>query len=909
MKKDYKDSLNIFNSDFDMRANLVEKEPEFRIKWEEEDIYNLKNKMALESKEKSFILHDGPPYSNGNIHIGHALNKIIKDFIVRWHSSKGEYTPFILGWDNHGLPIESAIEKESLVSKDDVVKFRQVCREYASSQVESQANQFKELGLFTDFSKRYTTLSDEFVLNELQLYKKMVEKKLIIRDYKPIYWSWSSESALAEAEVEYKNILTNTCFVSTKIAKDSNKFAGDSVIIWTTLPWTIAANQAIGINKDITYLKIFNKSDNNRYIISKNLFYNQKLANKFGWDIFNVEDEFLGVELDGIEYEHIWDKRKPNCVIKHADFVTDTAGTGLVGCAGGFGEDDFNFIKSLKKEPFVCVDKKGKFTSNINDERLNGVFIEKASKIVIEHLKETKQLKAVEQISHQFPHDWRTKKPIMFLATHQWFIDIDKYKEEIDKVICRDVKSNVAWNLDKLRNFIKERNSWTISRQRVWGVPIIAFYDKNENILLNSEVVEYAIKVIEEKGVDSWFSLPSDNFLPKKYQGKGYTKETDILDVWFDSGSSAIFIENKFKLPRPYDLFIEGGDQYRGWFNSSIINSVIYDGKSPYLNLASHGMVLDEVGKKMSKSIGNVIEPKKIISQYGTDILRLWAYSINWTEDVRIGNDIIKQVTESYRKIRNTIRFILNNLADFNPNKNIQKNLSEIDNYILSKTESVKREVFELYDLNKFNQAYKILLNFVSNTLSAFYLDFSKDILYVNSLDDLRRRQVQTTIYYQLWVLIDILRPIIPHTIEEVYDSIKNIEKEKSVHLLKIKNTSFSANKDIINKYDVVLKLRNEVNEKLEQAKNNKIVKKGFEAVLLLQIKKEYDFLKTIPDLSQILIVNKINFDKNFLISNDDIISNVIISPAVGEKCIRCWSIVEKLNIDLICHKCEKIVK
>ncbi|AHI53108.1 isoleucine--tRNA ligase [Spiroplasma culicicola] len=901
MEKNYKETLLIQQTNFDMKADLKTKEPNIEKTWLEQDIYN--QKIALNSKKSSFTLHDGPPYANGNIHVGHALNKILKDFIVRWKNSTGFNSQYIMGWDTHGLPIETAVTKTGVDRKSmPAAEFRKLCEAYALEQVENQCNQFKRLGIFTDYDKKYITLTHDYEISQLRLFAKMVEKKLVYRDLKPIYWSPSSESALAEAEIEYAEVKSPTIFVACPII-ENNDFVDSHLVIWTTTPWTIPSNQLIAVGQDIEYSEIINNETNKKYIFATNLLANA--METIGWQDYSVVRTLSSSELLNLKYQHPWFENKTGFVVI-GHHVTDEAGTGLVHTAGGFGEDDFAIVNANGIKAFAPIDDQGKFDVTIEDSRLEGVFYEDANKIIGVELDNKGLLLKLKFVKHSYPHDWRTKKPVIYRATHQWFVSLEPVKEEIDKTIVANVTTNPSWSKERLRNIIKDRNDWTISRQRLWGVPIIAFYDAKKQPIMDMEAINYAIEQIEKLGTNAWFEMPTDTFLPEKYKNQNIEKEKDILDVWFDSGSSNIAMQENFGLQRPFDVYLEGNDQYRGWFNSSMINSVIYDGKPAYKQLLTHGMTNDEKGKKMSKSIGNTIDPLEIANDLGSDILRLWVCSTDFTDDQRIGKEILKQIAESYRKIRNTIRFILSNLVDFDPIKNYQTQLSDVDKFALHNLTVTKEKFIETFDNYNFNNAFKLINNYVINDLSSFYLDFIKDIIYVEAQDSLRRRQVQTVMYEQLWMLIDMLRAIIPHTIEEVYQNITNIDHEQSVHLLDVKIQDFKQSQEFIEIWNNVLKLRDDVNEALEKARNEKIIKKGFEAKINITLKPQFSALKDIQDLSQILIVNSIEFNSDSDQVNGTI-GDVNVQLKEGQKCQRCWAIFDQLVED-ICQRCYDVI-
>ncbi|AGR42321.1 isoleucine--tRNA ligase [Spiroplasma diminutum] len=901
MEKNYKDTLLINQTTFDMKADLKVKEPNIQENWKQKSIY--KKKIEKNKNKPTFVLHDGPPYANGNIHVGHSLNKILKDFIVRWKNQSGYNSPYIMGWDTHGLPIETAITKTGIDRKAmGPVEFRNLCKEYALQQVANQSEQFRRLGIFTDYDCRYITLTDDFELSELKLFSKMVEKGLIYRDLKPIYWSPSSESALAEAEIEYAEVKSPTIFVACKIIENS-KFENTNLVVWTTTPWTIPSNQLIALGEELDYVVVKPENDERQFIVANDLL--ESVSEQIGWENVKVVETYKGNELTNIVYQHPWyDDKTGFTVIGH--HVTSEAGTGLVHTAGGFGEDDFEIVTKHNIKAFAPIDNQGKFDVTIKDSRLEGIFYEDANKIIGTELQEKGLLLKLKFVKHSYPHDWRTKKPVIYRATHQWFVSLSNVKEEINDVIVNNVKTNPEWSKERLKNIIKDRNDWTISRQRLWGVPIIAFFDKEKQPQISKEIVDYAISIIEQKNTNAWFELSADEFLPEQFRGLGWTKETDILDVWFDSGSSNLAIEQNFGLQRPFDVYLEGNDQYRGWFNSSMINSVIYDGKPAYKELITHGMTNDEKGKKMSKSIGNTIDPLEIADDLGTDILRLWVFSTDFTDDQRIGKEILKQISESYRKIRNTIRFILSNLVDFDPKLNYQSNLEDVDKFALHNLTLTKDKYYKDMENYSFNSAFKLINNYVTNDLSSFYLDFIKDIIYVEAKDSQRRRQVQTVMYEQLWVLLDMLRPVLIHTVEEAYSHMQNIEKEESIHLLDLREQKFLQSPEFVKIWNTVLDLRDDVNESLEKARNEKIIKKGFEAVISLQLKSEFDFIKEIKDLNQILIVNSINFlDLKQEINSK--VANVGVELKQGLKCQRCWAIFDELQDD-ICQRCFDVI-
>ncbi|PPE05458.1 isoleucine--tRNA ligase [Williamsoniiplasma lucivorax] len=907
MNNKYKDTLILGSTSFDMRAGLKDKEPTIQKFWAEHQIYQ--QKIKSNQDKPLFMLHDGPPYANGDLHIGHALNKSLKDFIVRWKNASGYHAPFIMGWDTHGLPIETAVTKTGVDRKSmDAASFRELCHQYALEQIQNQINQFTRLGMFTDYATNYLTLRPDYEVSELKLFAKMFNDGLIYKALKPIYWSPSSESALAESEIEYRDIKSPTIFVATKIVENAQLPQDTHLIIWTTTPWTIPANQLIAVGEQMNYAIVKPANDTRHFIVATSLV--QQVAEQIGWTNVQVVSHLQGHDLINLQYEHPWYENQFSKIVA-GHHVTDEAGSGIVHVAGGFGEDDYMIAKAHGLEPFAPIDNQGKFTPEVADATLEGQFYEDANKIVGMKLQANNKLLKLKFVTHSYPHDWRTKKPVIYRATLQWFVGLNKAKKQILKHVD-EIQTRPKWAKERLYQVLDDRTDWTISRQRLWGVPILGFYDQKDELVLNVEILNHTIATIEKLGINAWFSEPADTFLPDAYQNKGLKKEKDILDVWFDSGSSAIALEERFpEFKRPYDIYLEGNDQYRGWFNASMINSVVYDDKAPYKTLISHGMTTDEKGGKMSKSLGNGIDPIEFSNDLGADILRLWVASTDYTDDQKIGPEIIKQVSETYRKIRNTMRFILANLADFNPATDYQKELSSVDKFALHNATIFKNQAAQAYDHYQFNSVYNLTINYVTRDLSSFYLDFIKDILYVEGKNSLRRRQVQTVLFEQLWVLIDILRPILVHTIEEVYQALPWIKTAASVHLLDNKKLDQSQTDDFIEMWTKILDLKTDINKALEEAKNNQVVSKSFEALVELELK---DDLKTIlnfisiEELAQVLIVSKIVLTPK---TNDFVEHKhawIKIQARKGEKCQRCWAIFETLKDAEICQRCFDVV-
>ncbi|TNK86789.1 isoleucine--tRNA ligase, partial [Mycoplasmopsis pullorum] len=693
---DYKKTLNMPHTNFEMRANLIQKEVAYREKWLKNEIYN----KALKQNEKnpSFVLHDGPPYANGDLHVGHALNKILKDIIVRYKTLQGFYSPFVAGWDTHGLPIEHKMLNESKLNKEELTPLilRKKAAKYALKQVENQKKQLEYLQIFSDLKDIYITMDKQFEAKQLKLFKKMVLDGLVYKGLKPVYWSPSSQSALAEAEVEYADVVSPSIFVAFPIIQTTNPKVqvGDNLVIWTTTPWTLIANAGVAVG-EFSYSRV--EHEHQVYILATELV--EKCAEQFGWEKYKVLDKIEAEDLINSVYLTPILKHEAKVVSGH--HVSLDAGTGLVHIAPLFGEDDFLIGKKNKLEMIMHISDTGHIDY---DCEYNGVFYEDANQLIINQLTSEKALIKNDKIKHSYPHDWRTHKPILYRGTPQWFVSIDNIRSlillEIEKI-----NAYPEWAKKRLYQMIENRGDWTISRQRSWGVPIIIFYDQEKNPVINEQVFDYVINLVEQHGCDIWWEKETDELLPEEFRNKGFTREMDIMDVWFDSGSTSVAVEIPNCKP-PYDVYLEGVDQYRGWFNSSIINSVAYYGFAPYKNLISHGFTLDSKGTKMSKSLGNAISPVDVVKKRGAEILRLWVANSEYSNDVTLSEEILDQNSELYRKVRNTIRFLLGNLNNFKYDPNLKR--QGIHLFIKQKLELLKKNIINFYDnyefVNVFNE-------------------------------------------------------------------------------------------------------------------------------------------------------------------------------------------------------------
>ncbi|MGX8793329.1 isoleucine--tRNA ligase [Oceanobacillus oncorhynchi] len=911
---EYKQTLLMPKTAFPMRGNLPNKEPERQQKWEESEQYQ---KNLERTKDRAlFILHDGPPYANGDIHIGHALNKILKDFIVRYKSMTGYYAPYVPGWDTHGLPIETALAKKKVKRKEmSVAEFRKLCEEYALGQIDSQRTQFKKLGVRGDWDNPYITLTKDYEASQIKVFGEMARKGYIYKGLKPVYWSPSSESALAEAEIEYQDKRSPSIYVSFEVTDGKDVLdGGEKIIIWTTTPWTLPANLGISLHPDLSY--VVAQVNDEKYVIAEALL--EDVKEVLGWEDVTVVKKFKGQEADRVEAQHPFYNRKS--LVMLGEHVTTDAGTGCVHTAPGHGEDDFYVCRRYGIDAFCPVDEKGVFTSEAPG--FEGLFYDAANKVITEQLDENGALLKLEFITHSYPHDWRTKKPTIFRATSQWFASIKDFRQDILDEI-KKVHWYPHWGETRLYNMVRDREDWCISRQRAWGVPIPVFYGEDGTAIITDETISHVSELFREHGSNVWFEREAKDLLPDGFtsehspNGK-FTKEVDIMDVWFDSGSSHEgVLMNREELDRPADVYLEGSDQYRGWFNSSLSTSVAVTGKAPFKNIISHGFALDGNGRKMSKSLGNTVDPSKVQKQLGADILRLWVSSVDYQADVRISDAILKQTSESYRKIRNTFRFLLANLADFDPSKDRVKDeeLQEVDRYMLYRLQQILNNARDNYEHFEFAPVISQVHNFCAVDLSSFYLDFAKDILYIEAADHPRRRSLQTGYYEILTTLVKLLAPIIPHTTEEVWEYIPGVEEE-TVHLTDIPEPREVAGaKDIVGKWGHFMEVRDDVLKALEEARSEKVIGKSLEAkITIVPLDEETkQVLENISHLHQYFIVSEavIADEKGTGKAYDYV--EVAVEKHPGETCERCWVVSETVGEDkdhpTLCARCASVVK
>lgn len=851
-----KETLNLGKTAFPMRAGLPNKEPQWQAAWEQAELY--KKRQELNAGKPAFHLHDGPPYANGNIHVGHALNKISKDIIVRSKSMSGFQAPYVPGWDTHGLPIEQVLAKQGIKRKEmDLAEYLEMCRQYALSQVDKQRNDFKRLGVSADWENPYVTLDPQFEADQIRVFGAMAEKGYIYRGAKPVYWSWSSESALAEAEIEYHDIDSTSLYYANKVKDgkgilDTNTY----IVVWTTTPFTVTASRGLTVGPDMDYLVVKPAGSDRQYVVAEGLL--NSLAGKFGWESFETLASHKGADLEYIVTEHPWDTDVEELVIL-GDHVTLESGTGIVHTAPGFGEDDYNVGTKYKLEVAVTVDERGLMMENAGPD-FHGQFYNKVTPIVIDKLGDL--LLAQEVINHSYPFDWRTKKPIIWRAVPQWFASVSDFRQDILDEIEKTT-FHPSWGETRLYNMIHDRGDWVISRQRAWGVPLPIFYAEDGTAIMTKEVTDHVADLFQENGSIIWWQKEAKDLLPEGFTHPGspngeFTKETDIMDVWFDSGSSWNGVMNaRENLSYPADLYLEGSDQYRGWFNSSLITSVAVNGHAPYKAILSQGFVLDGKGEKMSKSKGNIISPNDVAKQYGADILRLWVASVDTDNDVRVSMEILGQVSETYRKIRNTLRFLIANTSDFNPATDIvaYADLGAVDKYMTIVFNQLVATITDAYERYDFMAIYKAVVNFVTVDLSAFYLDFAKDVVYIEAANSLERRRMQTVFYDILVKITKLLTPILPHTTEEIWSYLEH-ESEAFVQLAEMPVAeTFSAQEDILEAWSAFMTLRTQAQKALEEARNAKIIGKSLEAHLTIYASEEVKTLLTALDIDIALLL------------------------------------------------------
>ena len=919
-KVDYAKTLNLPKTSFKMKANLAQKEPLTLRDWKKAEIYE----KSLKEGAPFFVLHDGPPYANGDIHIGHALNKILKDIILKYKRLRGYNAPYIPGWDTHGLPIEWKIMEELGEKAKNMtpLQIRQECKKYALKWVEKQKEGFKRLGILGNWDNPYITLRPEYEAEQLKVFKEIYENGYIYKGLKPVYWSPTTETALAEAEIEYKDVTSHSIYVKFEGEKDlTDKLGVDeaSILIWTTTPWTLPANLGVFLHPEFDYGLY--KTEKGNLVVAKDL----------AEDVFKTLDlsyellkEFKGTELEYTHYQHPFLDRKG--LVMNADYVTIDAGTGAVHTAPGHGADDYNYSLKYNIGILSPVDDKGHMTKEAG--KYEGMFYAKASKAIVEDLTESGHMLYHTTFVHSYPHDWRSKKPVIFRATEQWFISIDEsdIRENALKAL-ENVEFVPSWGKNRIGSMLETRPDWTISRQRVWGVPIPLFYNRaTDEVIYEPEIMDRIIELVKKEGTDIWWKYEAKEIigdeLLEKYNLKDVDirKERSIMDVWFDSGVSHRSVLVPRNLPRPADLYLEGSDQHRGWFQSSLLTSIASTKDAPYKRILTHGFTMDGQGRKMSKSLGNTILPKDITEKYGADILRLWVSSVDYREDVRISENILQQMSDAYRRIRNTARFLMGNLNNFDyaNDKVDYKDMFEIDKWAMHKLEELKEKTTEYYDKYEFYSLFQEITYFCSMEMSSFYLDIVKDRLYCEGTTSIERRSAQTVLTEVLKVLVRIISPVLSFTADEIWERIPEaLKEEESVHLSKwIEANPEYLNEELAKKWDKIARLRREVNKKLEAERQTGLIGHSLDARVLLNIANdEYSFIKdyTENEVSDLFIVSQVKFVNDNLAESEIEGINIAVEKASGEKCERCWKYDEEVGHDHnhsdVCPRCASVLE
>lgn len=925
---DFKATLNLPKTEFSMKANLPKEEPKMLEFWQNMEL-DEKLLEKYRNREK-FILHDGPPYANGNIHIGTAYNKILKDIIPKYKWMRGYNAYYVPGWDTHGMPIEHKVSRDLNVTLSDIdpVALREKCQEYAKKYIELQREEFKRLGVIADWEHPYLTFLPEYEEKQIDVFGRMYQRGYIYKGLKAVFWCPSCETALAAAEIEYSDELSDSIYVKFKVIDDLSAIFPDAktgetyVVIWTTTPWTIPGNFAISFNPDFKYSLV--KTNRQGYLIMASKLVEQVMK-KTGIESYQVLDEKEGTLFEGIKCRHPLLER--DSVIILGKHVTLDEGTGCVHTAPGHGQEDYEIGMKYHLPIVSVLDSQGRL--NENSGPFNGLDYREGNKRVIEALRDKGYLLGSGKIKHSYPHCWRCKNPVLFRATEQWFVSVDKFRDKSLAAID-EVQWVPSWGKEKIYGMVEERTDWCISRQRVWGVPIPAFYCKNcQKIVITSETIEAVRKLFREKGSNAWFSMSAKEILPDDFrcpycQGSEFEKETDIMDVWFDSGCShAAVLQTRKDLHWPCELYLEGTDQHRGWFQTSLLTSVASFDRAPYKSVLTHGFIVDEEGRKMSKSIGNVIPPQEVIDQYGADILRLWVASSDYKRDVRISQKILKQLVEIYRKIRNTARFILGNLYDFGPEKNAipYDQMDDIDQLILSQFQDLVKRTTENYDQYEFHTLYHDIHNFCALNLSSFYLDIIKDRLYVWHANSTGRRAAQTVLYKIVSELARLIAPVLSFTAEEIWQNLNQIaRKEESIFLSPWPEVDPEmVQTEMEEDWSQLLTVRKEVLKALEITRKEGKIGNALEAQVNLytEDQKLYNYLSRFKEkLETLFIVSKVELlnRKNDLngetvFKGEEVPEiSVVIQKAPGQKCERCWCYSETVGQNsqypTICHKC-----
>ena len=915
---DYNKTINLPKTDFPMRAGLPNREPGMLEQWEKMDLYH--ELLKKNEGKPRFALHDGPPFSNGGLHMGHALNKSLKDFITRMYAMRGRYTPYIPGWDNHGMPIESAIIKEQKLNRKNmsVPEFRTACHNYAQKYIDIQMAGSKRMGVLGDWEHPYKTMDPGFEAEEVKVFGAMYKKGYIYKGLKPVYWCPHDETALAEAEIEYQDDPCTTVYVKFPVKDDLGKLAqyGDLsktyFLIWTTTIWTLPGNMAIAVHPRESYVLV--KADNGeQYILAEAL--TEKVMKAGGVEHYEIAARFTGSDFEYMKARHPFlDKDSLLCC---AEYVTMDSGTGCVHTAPGFGADDYETCKRYKVELVVPVDDQGRHTDYAG--KYAGMKTDESNPVILQDMKESGMLFASEDIVHSYPHCWRCKKPIIFRATPQWFCSVDSFKDEACAA-CDDVRWVPGWGIDRMKSMIRERADWCISRQRRWGLPIPVFYCADcGKPVCTDETIQAVSKLFAEKGSNAWYEMDAADILPKDFacphcsSKSGFTKEEDTLDGWFDSGSTHFASMQKDQGFWPADMYLEGLDQYRGWFQSSLLTAVGALGKgAPFRECVTHGWTVDGEGKAMHKSLGNGVDPADIFKKYGADLLRLWAGSADYHADVRCSDNIFKQLSQNYLKFRNTARYCLGNLAGFDANRLVAPaDMLELDRWAVTKLNELIAKCFAAYDNYEFHVVSHAINDFCVVELSSFYLDIIKDRLYCEETDGIKRRSAQTALWLILDTITKLFAPILCFTCDEIWQAMPHREGDdgRNVVLNEMNQpfADYALEESAMAKWDRIIAVRNAVNSALEAARNDKKIGKSLEAKVALTVTAEDAFLTEMDagELADLLIVSQAEASVGESLS-------VSVAPAEGEKCQRCWKQLTAVGTvkehPTLCPRCAAVV-
>ena len=927
---DYSKTLNLPETEFPMRAGLPEREPEFLKYWEENKIYE--KKQELHAGHKKFVLHDGPPYANGKIHMGTALNKILKDIIMKYKYAQGFDTPYVPGWDTHGMPIEHAAIKNLGLNRHelDTLVLRKECHDYALKWIDEQRTDFKRLGVLGDWDHPYITMTHDYEAVQIHVFGEMAKKGYIYKGKKAVYWCPHCETALAEAEIEYGEEKSPAIFVKMPLVKDNGMLPEAAqgkpayIVIWTTTPWTMPANVAIALHPDFEYAWV--ECEGEILFMAKEML--EAVGKVCKKDLSNIIGTCKGKDMEYAECRHPFETIDRKSLVVLADYVTLEAGTGCVHTAPGHGADDFETGVRYNL-PIICpVDGSGKLTAEAGAD-FAGMFVFDANVPIIKYLAGLNRLFGKENIRHQYAHCWRCKNPIIYRATEQWFASVDGFREEALNAIANDVQWIPSWGEARIHNMVADRHDWCISRQRVWGVPIPIFYceDCNEH-LVNDDTINAVADLFAKEGSDAWWAHSAEEILPQgikcpKCGGTHFRKESDIMDVWFDSGSShAAVCKTRPELAWPADMYLEGSDQHRGWFQSSLLTSVATEGKAPYRAVLTHGYVVDGEGRKMSKSVGNTVAPQEVIAQYGADIIRLWAASSDYKADIRISKEILKQLSEVYRKIRNTIRYILGNTNDFNyeTDKVEFKDMLELDRWALMHMQLLKKEVSAAYESYDFHVLYHAIHNFCSVEMSSYYLDILKDRLYAYKADSFERRSAQTAMYEIMLDLVVMIAPVLSFTMEEVWQFMKKpASMPESVFMMPWPECKEEyIDEALESKWDNFIEIRSEITRVLEGARRAKTIGHSLDAKVELHATGEaLAILRSVEgDLATLLIVSQAKLVEGLAggveaTGREDL--KVTVQAAEGEKCERCWIYSDTVGKDAehptVCARCAAALK